>query len=83
MQVKDTVAVCREETNADKVLLVGHSAGGWLARAAMGAGDWEDGVNSEDVVAGKHIGSRVELECFQRRPWDCEVRSSEVHRLAS
>lgn len=44
--------LCREETGAEKVLLVGHSAGGWLARAALAAGDWAEGVASEDVVAG-------------------------------
>lgn len=52
-QVKETVADCRKATGSDKVLLVGHSAGGWLARAALGAGEWEDGVSSEDVVTGE------------------------------
>lgn len=42
-----------EETGAEKALLVGHSAGGWLARAALAEGKWEEGVASQDVVAGE------------------------------
>lgn len=49
-----------EETGASKVLLVGHSAGGWLARAALAEGEWEEGVASEDVVAGERVCSRAE-----------------------
>ncbi|CAN0065893.1 unnamed protein product [Ectocarpus fasciculatus] len=51
-KVKETVRTSLEETGADKVLLVGHSAGGWLARATLAEGMWEEGVASEDVVAG-------------------------------
>lgn len=56
--MKDTVGLCLEETGADKVILVGHSAGGWLARAAMADGGWEEGVSSEDVVAGERVRER-------------------------
>lgn len=51
-KVRDTVALCRQETGSDKVLLVAHSAGGWLARAALGYGHWEGGMASEDVISG-------------------------------
>ncbi|CAM9800011.1 unnamed protein product, partial [Hapterophycus canaliculatus] len=51
-RVKETVRASLEETGAEKVLLVAHSAGGWLARAALAEGVWEEGVASEDVVAG-------------------------------
>lgn len=54
-KVKDTVRSSLEETGASKVLLVGHSAGGWLARAALAEGDWEEGVASQDVVAGEEV----------------------------
>ncbi|CAM9491490.1 unnamed protein product, partial [Phaeothamnion confervicola] len=52
--VRKTVDVARKETGAPRVILVGHSAGGWLARAAMGAGTWDEtaGTSTEDVVAG-------------------------------
>lgn len=51
-KVKETVRASLEETGADRALLVGHSAGGWLARAALAEGTWEEGVASKDVVAG-------------------------------
>ncbi|CAM9242250.1 unnamed protein product [Scytosiphon promiscuus] len=51
-KASDTVRTSLEETGAEKVLLVAHSAGGWLARAALAEGAWEEGVASEDVVAG-------------------------------
>lgn len=47
------MATCLEQTGADKVVLVGHSAGGWLARAALANGEWGEGIASEDVVAGE------------------------------
>lgn len=51
------MAASLDETGAEKVLLVGHSAGGWLARAALAEGKWEEGVASEDVVAGKAVSN--------------------------
>ncbi|KAG5184624.1 hypothetical protein JKP88DRAFT_276983 [Tribonema minus] len=61
-KVRATVALAREETGAPKVALCGHSAGGWLARAALGDGTWSTErdasgqaaaiVRSEDVVCG-------------------------------
>lgn len=35
-----------------RVLLVAHSAGGWLARAALGDGSWPDGKRASDYVCG-------------------------------
>ncbi len=54
-KVKETVAASLDKTGAEKALLVGHSAGGWLARAALAEGAWEKGVASEHVVAGEAI----------------------------
>eukprot|EP00611_Tribonema_gayanum_P024578 TRINITY_DN5463_c0_g1_i1.p1 TRINITY_DN5463_c0_g1~~TRINITY_DN5463_c0_g1_i1.p1 ORF type:complete len:352 (+),score=36.09 TRINITY_DN5463_c0_g1_i1:709-1764(+) len=61
-KVRATVALAREETGAPKVALCGHSAGSWLARAALGDGTWSTEtdasgqaaaiVRSEDVVCG-------------------------------
>ncbi|CAM9755008.1 unnamed protein product [Choristocarpus tenellus] len=51
-KVKDTVALARAETGCEKIILIGHSAGGWLGRATLGDGEWEEGIASEDVVAG-------------------------------
>lgn len=55
------MATCLEQTGADKVVLVGHSAGGWLARAALADGEWEEGIASEDVVAGERG--------YETKPW--------------
>lgn len=60
-KVKDTVRASLEETGASKVLLVAHSAGGWLARAALAEGEWEEGVASQDVVAGERVSVAVYL----------------------
>eukprot|EP00904_Undaria_pinnatifida_P010556 jgi/Undpi1/6630/HiC_scaffold_20.g09109.m1 len=63
-KVKATVSSCLAETGADKVVLVGHSAGGWLARATLADGQWEDGVASEDVVAGEFVsGAALVASC--------------------
>lgn len=71
-QVKETVKVSLEESGADKVLLVGHSAGGWLARAALAEGKWEEGVASQDVVAGETVfkGRAGQRLSWTKRPLD-------------
>ncbi|KAL7466019.1 hypothetical protein ACHAXS_006321 [Conticribra weissflogii] len=45
----------------EKVLLIGHSAGGWLARAALGDGSWDlgNGNASEDEFCGARAADRV------------------------
>ncbi|OEU09722.1 hypothetical protein FRACYDRAFT_149314, partial [Fragilariopsis cylindrus CCMP1102] len=41
-RLKEMVDVAYNESGGQKVLLIGHSAGGWLARAAMGDGIWSE-----------------------------------------
>lgn len=41
-RLKETVDLARKECGTDKVDLVGHSAGGWLARAFLGQLDFKD-----------------------------------------
>ena len=45
----------------EKVLLIGHSAGGWLGRAALGDGSWNLGndVNNDDDVYTARASDRV------------------------
>jgi len=57
-RLKETVDTAYANSDENKVLLLGHSAGGWLARAAMGDGTWDDGVaTSERIRALVTIGA--------------------------
>lgn len=47
-RVKETVD--EAAADGDRVLVLGHSAGGWLARAAMGDGTWNDDVRTADRI---------------------------------
>lgn len=51
-RLKECVDAAYEESGGERVLLIGHSAGGWLARAALGDGTWdeESGVRTADRV---------------------------------
>ncbi|CAJ1942338.1 unnamed protein product [Cylindrotheca closterium] len=51
-RLKATVDLAHEQSGGEKVLLLGHSAGGWLARAAMADGIWceENGIQTCDRV---------------------------------
>lgn len=48
-KLKATVDLAYQQSGGKKVLLIGHSAGGWLARAAMGDGTWL--LNDEESIA--------------------------------
>ena len=52
-RLKECVDLAYEESGGEKVILIGHSAGGWLARAAMGDGVWseEDTTRTQDRVS--------------------------------
>eukprot|EP00559_Dactyliosolen_fragilissimus_P002858 CAMPEP_0184859672 /NCGR_PEP_ID=MMETSP0580-20130426/4665_1 /TAXON_ID=1118495 /ORGANISM="Dactyliosolen fragilissimus" /LENGTH=363 /DNA_ID=CAMNT_0027356453 /DNA_START=69 /DNA_END=1160 /DNA_ORIENTATION=- len=51
-RLKQTVDEAYENSGGQRVLLIGHSAGGWLARAALGDGIWctERNLRSSDRV---------------------------------
>jgi len=51
-RLKETVNEAYEKSGGQKVLLLGHSAGGWLCRASMGDGLWEDNVRASDRICG-------------------------------
>jgi pimeloyl-ACP methyl ester carboxylesterase len=51
-RVRHTVQAALTETGANKVILIGHSAGGWLARAFLGDSQWFVG-NSGGGKAGQ------------------------------
>jgi pimeloyl-ACP methyl ester carboxylesterase len=52
-RLKETVDRAYEQQdggNKEKVLVIGHSAGGWLARAAMSDGEWSSTNDDDEVV---------------------------------
>lgn len=53
-RLRETVELAHEESGGEKVLLLAHSAGSWLARAALGDGAWCEtrGLRSSDIVRG-------------------------------
>lgn len=73
-RVKECVDLAYEESGGERVMLIGHSAGGWLARAAMGDGVWsEEGKDSteEDIVRTREkIQCLVTLGAIHKTPDD-------------
>ena len=45
-RLKETIDTAYANSGGEKVIVIGHSAGGWLARAALGDGIWD--VTSEE-----------------------------------
>lgn len=61
-RVKETVNAAVSSSGSDKVLLVGHSAGGWLARAFIGQVEYrEDGVDSDEEDPHQSVAGLVTL----------------------
>ena len=73
-RVKECVDLAHEESGGKKVMLIGHSAGGWLARAVMGNGIWceENNIRVNDKISGLvtigaiHKVPMDELSCVTR-----------------
>lgn len=59
-RLKQCVDEACEASGGEKVLLIGHSAGGWLARAAMGDGTWADA----DAEEGGEIRTADRVRCL-------------------
>ena len=59
-RLKQCVDEAYEASGGEKVLLIGHSAGGWLARAAMGDGTWTDA----DPEEGGEIRTADRIRCL-------------------
>ena len=51
-RLRNAVDDAHTRSGGKKVLLCCHSAGGWLARAALADGAWSDGRRASDVVSG-------------------------------
>lgn len=68
-RLKETVDLAydqQEGINKEKVLVIGHSAGGWLARAAMADGEW-----SKDELVEARTSDRVR----------CLVTMGAIHKV--
>jgi len=50
-RLKETVDLAYTESGGEKVLVIGHSAGGWLARAAMADGIWSESESESETAA--------------------------------
>ena len=67
-RLKATVDQAYETSGGKKVLLLGHSAGGWLARAAMGNGVWSS--DSDNVRTADRICCLATVGAIHRPPVD-------------
>lgn len=68
-RLKATVDQAYETSGGKKVLLLGHSAGGWLARAAMGNGVWSSD-SDDDVRTADRICCLATVGAIHRPPVD-------------
>lgn len=66
-RVKETVDTAYANSDENKVLLLGHSAGGWLARAAMGDGTWD---HDAGVATSDRIRALVTIGAIHEPPAD-------------
>ena len=64
-RLKETVDQAYEVSGGQQVILIGHSAGGWLARAAMGDGIW---CPDEQVRTADRVKCLVTLGAIHRPP---------------
>lgn len=64
-RLKETVDLAYEQQegpNKEKVIVIGHSAGGWLARAAMSDGEWS--TPSENDEEGDVVRTSDRIRCL-------------------
>mmetsp|Transcript_63890 Transcript_63890/g.71522 ORF Transcript_63890/g.71522 Transcript_63890/m.71522 type:complete len:455 (-) Transcript_63890:101-1465(-) len=59
-RLKETVDRAYTESGGEKVLVIGHSAGGWLARAAMADGIWSESTEAEAETAAENDENKDE-----------------------
>ena len=52
-RARQTIVATSERCGGARVLVIGHSAGGWLARATLGEGEWLVDAADADASGGK------------------------------
>mmetsp|Transcript_8776 Transcript_8776/g.14891 ORF Transcript_8776/g.14891 Transcript_8776/m.14891 type:complete len:378 (-) Transcript_8776:1106-2239(-) len=59
-RLRRTIEEVHQKSGGERCLLVGHSAGGWLARACLGDGSWNvEQLNSNDVEISEDNTTRA------------------------
>jgi len=66
-RLKETIDQAYEKSICERVLILGHSAGGWLARAAMGDGVW---CEEEKIRTSERVKCLVTVGAIHRPPVD-------------
>jgi hypothetical protein len=70
-RLKEIVDLAYEESGGQKVILIGHSAGGWLARAAMGDGVWSTSTETNiDIRTNDRVSCLVTVGAIHKAPVD-------------
>ena len=69
-RLKETVDLAYEQSGGEKVLLLAHSAGGWLARAAMADGTWCE-VNR--IQTSDRVRCLVTMGAIHKEPTDAST----------
>jgi hypothetical protein len=64
-RLQETVDEAYEKSGGERVLLIGHSAGGWLARAAMGDGVW---CPSKNVRTAERVACLATIGAIHKPP---------------
>jgi len=68
-RLKESVDQAYEESGGEKVILIAHSAGGWLARAAMSDGIWRD-EEGTCIRTNERVRCLVTMGAIHRVPED-------------
>jgi len=66
-RLKESVDLAYEESGGEKVMLLGHSAGGWLARAALGDGTW---CEEQSILTNERVNCLVTMGAIHKIPLD-------------
>lgn len=69
-RLRDTIDLAYEESGGEKVLLLAHSAGGWLARASLGDGSW---CETRELRTSEVVQGLVTLGAIHRVPEDAST----------
>ncbi len=78
-RLKECVDLAYEESGGKKVMLIGHSAGGWLARAAMGEGIWREGNEEQGASDGENDDANAIVRTKDKV--QCLVTLGAIHKV--